>query len=259
MNKIVCTLLVLLIFSSCTKVPKETEIGMTTGSEKAALLFTEALVAMEDVYVGKFIDLTNQALAEDPDFFRANYLLSVFNLYMGNNEKFKEYGQKAADCPAKLSEGEAILKEAITKLLQDPKPDLTDLGHKLVERFPDDFVAYENLLWFQVFKGNNDSIVSTLEKMAEKFPHRASVVNQLGYVHLNSGNFEKSRESFDKYIEMVPHLPNPYDSKGDYYMVTGEFQAAYESFQKANQIDSTFSAGKMLKAKAKIDSLALIK
>lgn len=244
---------VVCLLSSCAQ--KEAEIPVTTDSEEALELYQEATEAMEDVYIPKAMDLLDQALEEDPDFYMAAHGLATMNLYFGNEAEFKKYAQKAVASEAVLSEGEEIMREMLEKLLDDPDADLTALGNQLVEMYPEDPVAYNQLAFAQMLINDYEGVVETYMKTLGIAEDSASIYNMLGYVYMEMGQFDDARSVFDKYIEMEPDLPNPYDSKGDYYMMIEDYENAYESYIKAYRIDSTWGHSKALKAKELQDTL----
>jgi len=244
---------VLCLFSSCAK--KEAEIPVTTKSEKALELYKEASDAMEDVYIPEAMDLLIQALEEDPDFFMAAYGLATMNFYFGNDEEFKKYAEQAVASEAALSEGEEIMRKMLQKLLEDQDADITDLGNQLVELYPEDPIAYNQLAFAQMMNDDYEGVVETLMKTLEITEDSAGIYNSLGYAYMKMGQFDDARSVFDKYIEMEPDLPNPYDSKGDYYMKIEDYVNAYESYMKAYRIDSSWSHNKALRAKELQDTI----
>lgn len=203
------------------------------------------------------MDLFNQALEEDPDFFMAAYNLAVMNLYFGNDDEFQKYARKALASEAALSEGEEIMKSMLEKLLEDPDADVTDLGNQLVEMYPEDPVAYNQLAFAQMRINDYEGVVDTYMKTLEVAEDSASIYNMLGYAYMELGELDSARSVFDKYIEMDPGLPNPYDSKGDYYMRIEDYGKAYESYMKAYEIDSAWSYNKAMRARAMQDSLQM--
>lgn len=256
MKNLIFTLLItisgLLVSEQCLAGKK---IPVTSASEKAKTLYNEAMIASEDVYFSKFLKLTNEAIKADPDFFMAYYQLAIANLYLNEEDKFKEYGEHAVNCKAKLSEGELLLKDAMAELLKNPKSDNTEIGKKLVKLYPDDVNAYMQLYFFQVIADDPEGQEATLKSALKNTDKPAPLYNLLGYTYMKLEKNEEAAKAFDKYIELRPTLPNPYDSKGDYYMKIKDYGKAYSSFMKAHEIDSLWSYKKALYAKTMADSL----
>ncbi len=249
-------MIIILALLACNLKTGEKTMPITTSSEKARSLYNEAIAAQMNVNFPKFIDLSIQALKEDPDFFMANYELAITYLYFNNEDKFIEYARNAVNCKAKLSKGELLLKDAIGKLLENRKADVTEIGKKLVEMYPKGVDAYYTLAFFQIIISDIKGEISTLQdavKIAEK---PAPIYNMLGYGYMTLGQNEDAAAAFDKYIELAPNIPNSWDSKGDYYMHIKDYMKAYDSYMKAHSIDSGWSYDKALKAKAIADSLS---
>ena len=246
-----------LFLATCTEKVKEEKIPVTTSSEKAAELYSEALGAGFDVEIAKANELYTSAVEEDPDFLLPYYQMAIYDLYLGNMENFREHAEKAVAIEAELSPGEELLQEALGKWLEDPKADITETGNELVEMYPNDEQAYYFLAFCHYIAGNHKDQIETYKQALEIAEHKGAIYNSLGYAYMNLKNFEEAEKAFNTYIELEPDLPNPYDSKGDYYMAVEDYEKATEHFMKAYEIDTTWevSYNKALKAKAMLDSL----
>ena len=215
-------------------------IPVTTNSKSALSYYNQAIKYFDDVNLNKAIETCKKALDQDPDFFMANYQLASFYLLNRSADNFDEYADAAINCKAKLSDAEGLLKEALVSLKQGHL-NVTDLGKKLVEMYPNDPYSYNNLVSFQSLAGDSTGIVVTLNKAIKIAPDFASFYNQLGYSYLTLKQTDKAEEAFDKYIELEPKNPNVYDSKGDYYMYIKKYDKAYESYMTAYSMDPSFS------------------
>lgn len=257
MKKFTIPFLIIIIVLLCNQCAKENKMTVTTNSETAITLYDEAMTAYEEVYFSKFRKLMFEALVEDSDFFMANYQLTMYYHYFKNEDKFKEYGEAVVNCKAKLSKGELLLKDVVSKLLEDSNADLTDIGKQLIKMYPNDVDAYYLLSIYQYMKEDAEGQLGTLKSMLEITDRPAPVYNLLGYTYMRLENNEEAEIAFDKYIEFEPNLPNPYDSKGDYFMKIGDYTNAYEMYMKALEIDSLWimSLNKATNAKAMADSL----
>jgi len=258
MKKIINLIVVVAVGSLiCFQCTRNKLIPVTTASEKARTFYTEAVAAYEDVYFDRYVDLLVKAVKEDPEFFMANYRLSCYSLYSGDEKRFKDYGKRAADCKEILSDGEIIMKDAITQLQKKKDSDVRPLGKRLVKMYPEDVESYNQLYFYQNILKDVKGQEVTLKNALGVATNTAPLYNNLGYIYMNLGRNEEAAASFDKYIEMEPALPNPYDSKGDFYMFTKEYRKAYDNFMKANAIDSTWSYSKAMNAKSIADSLGM--
>jgi len=255
MKKLTILFLIIIIGLLSNQCAKENKMIVTTNSESAKTLYNEAMTAWEDVYFSQFQKLMLEAIKEDPDFFMANYALTMYYHYFKNEDKFKEYGEAAVNCKAKLSKGELLLKDVVLKLLEDSNADLTDIGNQLIKMYPNDVDAYSVLNWYQYMNDDAEGELGTLKSMLEITDKPAPVYNMLGYTYIRLENNEEAEIAFDKYIKLAPNHPNPYDSKGDYFMNIKDYANAYEMYMKAHEIDSLWSFKKAMNAKAMVDSL----
>jgi Tfp pilus assembly protein PilF len=254
----VLLLILSLVLTQCTQEVKEKTIPVTSDSETALELYQKAMAAFEVFYIEKAMDLWDEALSEDPDFFMASYRLATFYLYNYNNEEqFKKYSENAIKSGAELSKGEELFKSMLERMQNDPEADLTDLAKQLVEIYPEDEQAYYSLAFAYVRIKDYQGAIESYTKALEVADNQAPIYNMMGYTYMNLEQFDEASNVFDKYIELAPDLPNPYDSKGDYHMRVMEYEEAYESFMKANEIDSTWSYKKAMKARMLHDSISV--
>lgn len=248
MKRLVLLLLVLAVGSmSYSQLAKKDKMPVTTSSKSALATYNEAFRHFEDVDMPKGTELLQKSLSEDPDFFMANFYMALMS--MGNDEKFKSYGNAAVNCKAKLSEAEKLIKSAMVKLLEKKDADVTDVGKKLVGMYPKDIYAYWVLLNFQDIAGDKNGSHETLLKALGIAPNPAPVYNMLGYSYMDRNQNDKAEEAFDKYIQLAPDNPNVYDSKGDFYMNVKDYKKAYEAYMKSNSLNPSWGSAKAKKAK----------
>jgi tetratricopeptide (TPR) repeat protein len=218
-------------------------IPVTTSSKPALALYNQAMKYFDDVKLDKALETFKKALTEDKDFFMANYQLAFFYLLNRDADNFNKYADAAVKCKASLSDGEKLLKDALTSLTQG-ETNVTEMGRKLVNMYPDDPNSYNNLVYFQSLAGDSTNIVETLKKAINVASNPATFYNQLGYAYLTLKQNDKALEAFDKYIELEPKNPNVYDSKGDYFMYMKKYDKAYELYMKAYFMDPSYSHDK---------------
>jgi Tfp pilus assembly protein PilF len=249
MKKLFMSVIMLLIgMSVFSQSGKGKLIPVTTNSKTALSYYNQAMKYFDDVKLKKAIETFRKALDEDQDFFMANYQLAFYFILNRDADNFNKYAEAAINCAAKLSEAEEVLKEAIGKL-KDGNINITDLGLKLVDMYPNDPNSYNNLVSFQSLAGDSTGMVETLNTAIKVAANPASFYNQLGYAYLNLNQSDKAEEAFNKYIELEPKNPNVYDSKGDFYMFTKKYDKAYESYMTAYSMDPSFSHDKAEMAK----------
>ena len=246
---------ILALVTLCKQEVKETKIPVTTASETALALYNEGITAFDQIYLAQALDLFDQALAEDPDFFMPAYEKCIYYLWFEYPEEFKKNAEIALQSQAELSEGELVLKSMLEQWLADPEADVTETAKQLVELYPEDPDAYWHLATAQNLINDYTGAVVSYIKAIELTDNPAPIYNLLGYAYMELGQYEKADSVFNIYIELEPDLPNPYDSKGDYYMQIEDYGNAYESYMKAYDIDSLWSYNKAMNAKALYDSL----
>jgi len=242
-------LLLALGLLSYPQLANDKKMPVTTSSKKALEFFNEALKYFDKVSLAKGHEMLIESLKEDPDFFMANYQISLYYSWVGDLDNFVKYAGIAGNCKTKLSEAELLLKSAIIKLKEDQNADVTEYGRKLTEMYPQDINSYNNLIYFQSFINDINGELETLNEALKVADNQGSIYNQLGYVYMSLKQNDKAETAFDKYIELDPKNPNVYDSKGDFYLNTGDYKKAYESYMKAYSLDTAFSYEKALKAK----------
>ena len=227
---------------------KDKFMSVTCNSKSALSLYNQAMKYYDDVKLKEALETFKKALNQDQDFFMANYQLAFYCLLNRDASNFDEYANAALNCKAKLSDAEELLKETLNSLKQGHL-NVTDFGKKLVDMYPNDPNAYNNLVSFQSIAGDTIGIVETINKAIKIAANPASFYNQLGYAYLTLKQNDKAEEAFDKYIQLDPKNPNVYDSKGDYYMVIKKYDKAYESYMIAYSMDASFSHDKAELAK----------
>ncbi len=230
----------ILIYSQAAK---EKLMPVTTNSKSALSLYYQAMKYFDDVSLDKALDTFKKALSQDPDFFMANYQLAFYYLLNRAPDDFDGYADAAINCKAKLSDAEEHLKDALVSLKQG-HINVTDVGKKLVEMYPNDPNAYNNLIYFQSLAGDSSGMVETINQAIKIAVNPAPFYNQLGYAYLTLKQSDKAEEAFDKYIGLDPKNPNVYDSKGDYYMYIKKYDKAYDSYMKAYSMNPSFSHDK---------------
>ncbi len=227
---------------------KEKVMSVTTNSKSALSFYSQAMKYFDDVNLDKALVTFKKALDQDPDFFMANYQLAFYYLLNRVPDDFERYADAAINCKAKLSNAEELLKDVLTRLKQG-RTNVTDVGKKLVEMYPNDPNSYNNLVYYQSLAGDSTGMVETLNKAIKIAANPAPFYNQLGYAYLTLKQSNKAEEAFNKYLELEPGNPNVYDSKGDYFMYIKKFDKAYESYMKAYSINPSFSHDKAEMAK----------
>jgi Tfp pilus assembly protein PilF len=223
-------------------------LPVTTNSGSALSYYNQAMKYFDQVNLKQALETFKKALNQDHDFFMANYQLAFYYLMNKDADNFEQYANAAIKCKSKLSDAENLLKDALTSVHQG-QIDVTGVGKKLVDMYPNDPNAYNNLVYYQSLSGDSTGMVETLNKAIKIAVNPATFYNQLGYAYLTLKQNDKAEEAFNKYMELDPKNPNVYDSKGDFFMYTKKYDKAYESYMIANSMDPSFSRDKAELAK----------
>jgi len=166
---------------------------VTASSETALSLYNKAVEYYDAVHIEKAIESFNDALNKDADLFMANYQLAFHYLMNQEWDGFKRHSRAAINCKARLSEGEKLLKEALVTI-SEGSLDVVYIGRKLVELYPGDPNAYNNLISFQSLADDTEGMVETIKKAITIAVNQAPFYNQLGYAYLILKQEEKKRK-----------------------------------------------------------------
>lgn len=234
---------------------KEGKMPITTKSEAARALFEKAEKAYYDVNYKLSNDLFQKAKKEDPDLFMADFYIAYTSYINGDFDGFRKNAAIALNNKSALNEGETLYKEALKKLVEDKKADLTDLNKKLIALYPGDQRGYINLTYSLFGKNDYTGALDNLKKTLEIADNKAFIYNLLGYTYMGLNRMDDAKKAFEKYIELAPELANPYDSMGDYYFQAKDYNKAHDYFLKAAGMGLDVSKSKAEKSKHLSDSL----
>ncbi len=235
----------LVLFMCSLYAQSEDLMPITTDSKMAEELYQEAVQAAWGSDFKKAEEKLEDAVKEDPEFFSGYAMLAM--LQSGNDEKADEFKANAAKAmekadPDKLNDNEEIMADALKKMVEEEKPDLSAHGDQLAKLHPDNIEA--NMLdgWFSMGAGKVDDALAAFEKAAQLDPDFGAAHNLSGYANMQKGDMEKAKASFEKYIEVAPDNPNPYDSMGDYYMAIKDYEKAKNFYAEAGTKDPNWTA-----------------
>lgn len=218
----------------------ETKIPSTTKSKYALQLYDSTLLAWKEGRLHHLYSFANQTLKEDPDFFLMNYYMALSYRWFKNDKLFRLYAGNAAKCQEKLSYPEELLRGAMIKMLENPSVNVTDIGKKIVNMYPNDLYSYLGLIFLQVSCGDNNGQVETINKALLARQDSAVLYDLLGYAYMRLNKFDSAEIAFDKYLKYNKYKPNAYDSKGNYFKNIKNYQKAYDTWMKGYSLDTTF-------------------
>jgi superkiller protein 3 len=216
------------------------EIPITTSSEEARALFVEARRMSENLRVLEARPLLEQAIAIDPTFASAYFLLATT---APSPEEFFSNLEMAVAHMDHASEGERLLIQANQAGVDGRADEQMALLRELVEKYPGDARA-RNALAGQLFfaRQEYDAAIAEYQRAIELDPTYSPAYNQMGYAARAAGRFDEAEQAFRKYIEVLPSEPNPYDSYAEFLMKMGRFEESIAQYRKALEADPTFTA-----------------
>ncbi len=233
-----------LLVNACTSGENKTEMGISTKSKEARILFQQGEVNSKTGNYFEALNSYENAIQKDPDFFMAYCQNAAYYLYFNNIKKFKENAEFAIHCHADLTKAEGILKKALVELLINPDADVSSYGKELVEVYPEDANAYLYYAFFQTIPGNIDGAVRSYRKAIELDPDNGTIYQMLGYTYLKGKQYNKAKNSFEKFAGLYPDNAFTYESLGDYYLAVEDFDNAMENYKKAFDLNHNLTGQK---------------
>ena len=109
----------------------------------------------------------------------------------------------------------------------------------LLERFPNDVEALEDLAELQATMGRHADAIATYERLIERAGDRLQLRRQVLQLYFDLGDEEGTRRSLEALIEMEPTDPAPYRLLGQLYLQQQKQQDALQAFEQAYTVDAT--------------------
>lgn len=215
------------------------DLPVTTDSPLAMQLYNQGINDLVSVKISEARDNFIKAVELDPEFMMANAMVAIENLFTNNPTEFKAFAKRAVNSKANLNESEKLIQQAMQKLMDDPKADLTQYGQELVSQNPQSYLAHQMLVTFQQMAMDSEGVIKTCESMLPLTDKPGPVYNIMGYAYMATNQMDKAKDAFEKYLSEEPDNANAYDSMGDFYAKTQEFDQAQQSYMKAYEMDST--------------------
>jgi tetratricopeptide (TPR) repeat protein len=234
----IAVLFALFIAAGCSSEREDKdEIPVTTNSEEAKSDFLQGRDLAEKLKGTESLQFFENAIAKDENFALAYYYHSLFN---PTAKGFFEDLDKAISLSDKVSEGEKLLILQLQAGVNGDQKKQEEYLIKLIETYPNDVRAYNQIGTFYYGLQNYQRAVDHLKKSVEIDSTYSPTYNMLGYSYRNLGNYENAEVSFKKYIEFIPDDPNPYDSYAELLMKSGKYEESIKQYQKALSVDSNF-------------------
>jgi tetratricopeptide (TPR) repeat protein len=214
---------------------------VSSSSLEAYRLYTEGLTAADNLRAADARGLLEKAVAIDPGFASAYFVLSDVTRFLGDRAASDGYRQKVRDNVSRLPERERLLLEGDETHHRFGEPaKAAELLEALVSRYPDEEMAYEHLAHVYGDLGQHDKELAARERAVKAIPASGNMHNALGYAYLLAGRYPEAIREFETYARLEPSEPNPLDSLGEAYLITGQPEKAVESYARALGVQSSF-------------------
>jgi tetratricopeptide (TPR) repeat protein len=235
-------LITVTFLTSCSKQEDEGKISITTMSSEAKNDFLTGRDLFEKLRLRESLQHFESAFNKDEKFVMAYYYHSLAN---PTNKGFFEDLNNAIANIENASEGERLIILALKAGVDGNQKAQEEHLNKLVELYPNDERAHQQLGQFYFGQQKFDLAVQHLKKATEIAPDFSTSYNMLGYSYRNLENYVDAEKAFKKYIELIPHDPNPYDSYAEMLSKQGRYEESITQYQKALDIRPDFFASHM--------------
>lgn len=109
--------------------------------------------------------------------------------------------------------------------------------HLVVERFPEEPLAYNNRgMFFQSF-GRQDEAIADFDRAIRLNEQFVPAYTNRAFSHLQSGRFAEALADLNQSIERDAQQPAAYSLRGTAFLQTGDAEAALADYQTALQLD----------------------
>jgi tetratricopeptide (TPR) repeat protein len=239
---LITILISLIILSGCSKQEDEGKIAITTMSSEARNDFLTGRDLFEKLRLRESLQYFENAYAKDDKFVMAYYYHSLAN---PTNKGFFEDFDNAVANVENVSEGERLIILALKAGVDGNQKAQEEYLNKLVELYPNDERAHQQLGQFYFGQQKFELAVEHLKTATELAPDFSTSYNMLGYSYRNLENYAEAEKAFKKYIELIPDDPNPYDSYAEMLSKQGRFEESITQYKKALDIRPDFFASHM--------------
>jgi tetratricopeptide (TPR) repeat protein len=214
---------------------------VSSSSLEAYRLYTEAQAAGQNLRVAEARGLLEKAVAIDPQFASAYFMLSGLTGFVGDRAASDAYRQKVRDNLSRLPERQRLLMEGTEIHHRGGQPaKAIELLEALVTRYPDEEDAYEHLAHAYADLAQHEKELAVRERAVKAVPTSGSLRNALGYSYLFAGRYPEAIRELETYARLSPNEPNPFDSLGEAYIITGQPEKAIDSYARALKVQSSF-------------------
>ncbi len=207
---------------------------LTTSSMEAYNSYLKAKEAYDNFFYAEAKKYAEQAVAVDPEFAIAYYLLSEADTQLYDYPARRDALEKAKTFSSRATERERLFIEArYASIIERDREKRIRLLEELVDKYPEDKQAHSDLGMVYSGYGHSQEAVSEFEKAVAIDPRFGVAINQVGYEYAMMGDFAKAVQRFERYAELNPSLPNPIDSIAEMNMFMGKLDEAVAKYHEA--------------------------
>jgi serine/threonine protein kinase/tetratricopeptide (TPR) repeat protein len=209
-------------------------IDLTTSSMEAYNYYLKAREAYDNFFYADAKKLAEKAVAVDPTFALAYYVLSEAAGQLLDHPARNDALEKAETYSAKTTEKERLFIEArYAGTIERDSDKRLRILKELVGRYPDDRDAHSELGFFFSDLDRYPEAIAEYEKAIAIDPRFGFAINQVGYAYAGTGDFAKAARSFERYAQLNPGLPNPVDSIAEMNLFMGNLDEAIAKYREA--------------------------
>ena len=218
---------------------------VTTDSLEAYRLYSEGWNAAHNVRPSDARTLFEEAVRIDPSFAMAHFSLAQVTAALGETALSKAHLERAMELLDRLPERQRLVVEAEYAFAEEDNPEkAAQRLEALIAKYPDEELAYDNLVHVYIATNELDRLLDLLERWSQAFPGPGSghLHNHYGYALLEKGLHAEAIGEFEAYARVSPDEANPHDSMGEVYLITGRPERALESYTSALALDASFAS-----------------
>lgn len=215
------------------------KIPITTASDEARELYTQARNLSDDLHFVEANELFQQAVAADNSFAMGHYMVAVS---AQTNTEFFDAISKADERAMNASEGEQLVIAALVAGSENDQSAQRAALEEVMGLYPQDERTHMGLANFLFGLQDFEGAAAHYGHAIAIAPEFAAAHNALGYAYRNLEDFDSARGAFERYVELIPHEANPYDSLAELLMEMGNYDESIENYRKALDINHYFAA-----------------
>jgi len=136
---------------------------------------------------------------------------------------------------------------------------IENLWRVTIQRNPNCWMAYNNLGFFLLQKGETDEAVAALKRALKIYPDYPEASNNLGAAMIRAGRLDEAVIDFQKTLAIDPDYASAYYNLGRVMLQKGQLDNAIADYQKAlkfnpNDADARYNLGVVLMQKGQLDA-----